>query len=250
MRFFIELQYIGTNYSGWQRQKNAITIQELVEDAMTQVFKQEIQVVGCGRTDTGVHASQYFAHFDLDRDFTFTSHVYFLNQLLTEAIRVVRICRVDENAHARFDARRRGYTYKISEVRSPFDTNVFAYRRSIGWDLDTLNQCARLVLSNSDHFPFCKSHSDVKHYECVIHECHWDRRSDGVLYFYIEANRFLRGMVRLLVGMCINVAENKLSLGEVEKAYNAQKRLSRDWSVPAQGLFLSKVEYPDTLFLN
>ncbi|GLR19738.1 tRNA pseudouridine(38-40) synthase TruA [Portibacter lacus] len=247
-RYFVWIQYNGTRFSGWQSQPNAPTIQDLIESKLSMVQREEIRVVGCGRTDAGVHASDYVFHFDgLIED---VDHLIFkLNRMLGKDVAVIKIREVLPTAHARFDAIKRSYGYHISQVKNPFKTevsyhNLYVFQK----DLEILNRVAAEFLKHDDFFPYCKSNSDVNNTKCHIYRSEWEIHN-GELIFHVEANRFLRGMVRLLVGSCLNVANGKLSIDEIKDAFNNQRRLSKDLSVPAHGLFLNKITYPDDLFV-
>jgi len=251
MRYFAELSYQGTNYNGWQRQPNAPSVQQTIEAAFTLILRTPTEIMGCGRTDTGVHASQFFIHFDVaeipkgfERDFkkTFLNRV---NKCLPKDIAIHRIFEVEENAHVRFDASSRAYEYHLI-----FDKNVFlaetAFRFSQGKKLDfeKMQAAAKLLLEYDEFFTFCKTKSDAKTMLCEIKRSEWVWEKEGKhLVFHIASNRFLRGMVRLVVGMCLNVGMGKVSLEEVKKALDDQKRLKQSYSVPPNGLFLTEIKY-------
>ena len=244
MRYFARIKYNGTHFHGWQSQKNTPeTVQGKIESALAVFLPHNPEIVGCGRTDTGVHASDYFFHFDVD-DFDPGLIKYKLNSILPKSIVVNHIIPVHEDAHTRFDATLRAYEYHLLESRDPF-------REFTSYHLPTLNrfdfndfQAAAALISRYEYFEaFCKNGSDEKTKKCTIFKSEWERADNGFVY-KIEANRFLRGMIRMIVGMCINVAKGQVTLEEVEKALETRSRLGKDWSVPARGLFLSKIEYP------
>ncbi len=247
MRYFAELAYRGTNYSGWQRQNNAKSIQEVIEGALSTILNTKIAVTGCGRTDAGVHASQYFLHFDsevpLPHEF-----VNRLNKFLPKDIAFYRIFEVDKEAHARFDATKRSYFYLMDYKKSPFDYQLaYFYHFSSRLKLDKLNEAANLLLSYGEFEPFCKKGSDVKHMKCDLSRAEWMLDEEkGRLIFHVSSNRFLRGMVRLIVGTCILVAEDKMTLSSLKNSLDHQLPLSKSLSVPGRGLYLSKIEYPFT----
>ncbi|MEM9991693.1 MAG: tRNA pseudouridine(38-40) synthase TruA [Bacteroidota bacterium] len=250
MRYFAELAYQGTNYCGWQIQPQQPSVQQTIQDALRTLLRQPIEVAGCGRTDTGVHASQYFIHFDYEG----TLHEKFLgrlNRFLPKDIAFYSIRAVKANAHTRFDASRRGYTYIITARKDPFfypTAYYFPFFEQI--DAEKLQAAAQLLMNYEEFFPFCKTNSDAKTMRCSMYQAVWEWQPEQQrLLFHVEANRFLRGMVRLIVGMCLEVSIGKMSLDEVKVALDKQKRLPRSWSVPAQGLFLDKVVYPTALFL-
>lgn len=249
MRYFAELAYRGTNYCGWQIQPNQPSVQQTIQDALTTLLRQPIEITGCGRTDTGVHASQYFIHFNYDGVF----HEKFLqrlNRFLPKDIAFYKLQKMQVEAHARFDASRRGYTYFITSRKDPFSEDLaypFPFFEQI--DEQKLQNAAQLLLTYQEFFPFCKTNSDAKTMRCKLYRSEWEFQLERHrLLFHIEANRFLRGMVRLIVGMCLEVGVGKISLQTVKEALDNQTRLPRSWSVPAHGLFLSKVAYPENLF--
>lgn len=244
MRYFAELAYNGTRYYGWQRQPGQISVQETLEQAFSTILSAELEVTGCGRTDTGVHASQYYLHFDFDGVFprAFTQR---LNKFLPPDIAVYRIFPVAPEAHARYDAVRRAYQYHLTFRKDPFALETAYYfpfpNRP---DFSKLQEAANLLLQYEDFYPFCKSNTDVHTMKCQLFRSEWEEISPDRLVFHIAANRFLRGMVRLIVGMSLNVAMGKIPLEEVKRAMDEQIRLKRSWSAPPEGLFLSEVQYP------
>jgi len=243
MRYFIRCQYNGTRFNGWQRQPDiSTTIQETIEEAISLVTRKKVAIVGCGRTDTGVHASEYYFHFDSD----FNDKellLYKINQIVPRDISFTNIRVVDETAHARFDATRRGYTYHMTCNNDPFHQETkYVHFKAEDLSLSKLNEAARILIGTHDFEAFCKAHTDVNTKICIVEISEWKKTGDGYLYT-VRADRFLRGMIRLIVGMCINVSRGKLAIEEVEEALKNKKRLSLDWSVPAKGLFLDKVEY-------
>lgn len=245
MRYFAELSYKGTNYSGWQRQDNAISVQEIIEDALSTILNTPIVVTGCGRTDTGVHASQYYLHFDFEGDFP-EGFVNRLNKFLPKDIAFRRIFEVDNEAHTRFDATKRSYYYLMDVEKSPFDNELaYFYYAAKKLDINKLNKAAGLLLDFGEFAPFCKTGSDVKTMKCNLFRSEWifDENQKRFIY-YISANRFLRGMVRLIVGSCILVAEDRLTFDALKTSLIQQSPLPKNLSAPAQGLYLSEIEYP------
>ncbi len=245
-RYFAEIAYRGDSFSGWQKQVNAITIQEKIEASFSRIFNTEIPIVGCGRTDAGVHASQYYFHVDLPEfDFKLEDLVFKINGMVGSDIIIKRISEVKSDYHSRFDAIERTYNYHIIFKKDPFRKGmVYEYDQSVIPDLKNLNKAADIVLKYSSFFPFCKSNTDVDTYECQITQSKWEKLESGEMIYSISSNRFLRGMVRLIVGMCINVSIDRLSIADVKHAFEDQVRLERSWSVPAGGLFLSRIKYP------
>ncbi len=244
MRYFSELAYNGTRFHGWQKQQNASSVQQEIEQAFSIILNEEIEVVGCGRTDTGVHASQYFMHFDFDGNFP-EGFVKRVNKYLSNDIAIRSVFEVAPTAHARFDALKRSYEFNIVFEKTPFNAETaWHYYLAKTLNIKKLNEAASLLLQYKEFFPFCKTNNDAKTMECNISRSEWilDKKN-GRLVFHISANRFLRGMVRLIVGMCINVALGKLSIEEVRHALESQTMLQKSWSVPGEGLFLSEVKY-------
>ena len=244
-RHFFNIAYNGTRFSGWQVQDNAPSVQAAIEEALTKLYSSKISIIGCGRTDTGVHASDYFFHVDLEDRYNVKDLMYKLNLMLGAEILIKSIIGVEDDHHARFDATSRSYTYHLSLQKDPFrQDQTYLFDQGGNIDFELLNKAASLLLEFDEFFTFCKTHSDVTNYRCQLFESYWERVSEYDFEYHISANRFLRGMVRLIVGMCINVAIGKLDLEEVKSALSTQSRLDRAWSVPAKGLFLTKVEYP------
>lgn len=242
-RYVLELSYNGTNYAGWQRQPNAMTVEEAIDSALSLILAEKIKIVGCGRTDTGVHASYYVAHFDFSGELP-PAIFRRLNRFLEDDIAILGLYRVPEDFHARFHATGRGYTYRIALHKDPFRQNTVASLPQMkGIDQTLMQQAASLLLGYSAFAPFCKTNSDAFTMNCTLTEARWDF-ADDEWTFHISANRFLRGMVRLIVGMCIRVGEGKLSLEQLTLAMDKQERLPKPWSAPASGLFLSAVDYP------
>ena len=244
MRYFSELAYSGTNYHGWQRQPNAPSVQEAIEQAMATILGTAIEVTGCGRTDKGVHASQYFMHFDFEGKFP-KEFLRRINKLLPLDVAIRSVLEVAPDAHARFDAIQRSYEYHIVLEKNPFLTGTawyFPFFEKL--DLEKVQAAAALLLQYGEFQPFCKSNTDVKTMECTLFRSEWvlDEAARR-MFFHISANRFLRGMVRLIVGMCLNVGLGKVELEEVGKALDQQVLLKKSWSVPPEGLFLTEIRY-------
>jgi tRNA pseudouridine38-40 synthase len=245
MRYFAELAYNGTKYNGWQKQSNATTVQEVLENGFSTILGRPVELTGCGRTDTGVHASQFFAHFDLDEEVPdwLCSR---LNRFLPPDLVLRRFLRVPDGAHARFDAIRRSYAYHLVFEKDPFSPQTawhFPFAEKP--DLERMQEAAALLLQYDQFSPFCKTHSDARTMFCQLMRSEWQQQHAGHLVYHISANRFLRGMVRLVVGMCLNVGMGRLEHSEVASALDRQQPLRRSWSVPPQGLFLTEVIYPE-----
>ena len=247
MRYFLELSYNGTSYHGWQRQPNAISIQEVLENSLSLLLKSNIEIVGAGRTDAGVHAKQIMAHFDYPNCFDINQLKYKLNSFLPPEIAIQKIYLVQEEAHARFDATSRSYEYLITLEKNPFHIhNAYYLKKEL--DLDMMNEAAKLLLNYTNFKCFSKSKTDVKTYNCNITEAVWER-NDSMLIFRITANRFLRNMVRAIVGTLIEIGERKLNLKDLERIIKSENRSEAGYSVPAHGLYLTKVAYPATIYM-
>lgn len=248
-RYFIELAYKGTNYHGWQKQPNASSVQECIEKGISQILGQKIAIVGAGRTDTGVHASQYFAHFDTIEINDLPDFSYRLNAILPDEIVIFNTFRVKKDAHARFDAISREYTYFINLGNNPFNLETTWQFKNKTPDLDLMNKAAAILLKHEDFKAFSKSNTDVNNYLCDMQFAEW-ALIDNKLIFKIRANRFLRNMVRAIVGTLLEVGEGKIALYDFEQIILSRDRSKAGFSVPAKGLFLSSVDYPKDLFLK
>lgn len=249
MRYFVKCSYKGTAYSGWQRQPHTPhTVQQHIEDAISLVTRIKTTIIGCGRTDAGVHASVYYFHFDThfaDID----QLLYKINQITPKDIHCYNIRKVRDDAHARFDAVSRGYTYYISREPDPFRLEtVYTHLKKEDIKIERLQGAAQILLGKHDFEAFCKTQTDVKTKYCTIIESRWVETETDFKYI-VRADRFLRGMIRLIVGMCINVSRDRISLSEVKSAIEGRNRLSLDWSVPGKGLFLDHVEYDEDIYM-
>ena len=242
-RFLACISYDGTDYSGWQLQKQDVsTVQGTIEEALFTWLRNEISIVGCGRTDTGVHADGYYFHFDTDKDMEHA--LYKLNSILPETIAVHSMVEVNEDFHARFDATSRTYEYSLRTYKDPF-LNRFSYRYYGDVEVDKLQSCMDMIASYEEFFPFCKTKTDVKTMRCNISQATWSDAGQGRYRLRITSDRFLRGMIRLIVGACLNVNRDKVSLEEVRHAMDNQRHLETSWSVPACGLILKDIVYSD-----
>ncbi len=245
MRYFIHLAYNGENYYGWQIQPHHPTIQETLERSMALLLHREcITVTGCGRTDTGVHASDYYAHFDMEERFTPEQCDCLagrLNNFLPKEIAIYRIFAVKADAHARFDAIERTYKYYVTTRKNPFTypQRYFSYRKP---DIDTMNRAAALLLCNDDFTSFSKVHTQVNNFICHITHAKWTSEGDD-LVFTITANRFLRNMVRAIVGTLWEVGLGKISLENFQNIINQKDRCKAGTSMPACALFLTNIRY-------
>ncbi len=245
MRYFIELSYDGSPFVGWQRQPKGDSVQSCLEDALKTLLQKPISVVGAGRTDAGVHARQLFAHVDLD-DQVDQNLKFRLNKLLPKEIAVNSILAVTDDAHARFDATGRRYSYHITTQKDPF-LKKRSYNFSKTLDIELMNQAATDMLDHDDFKCFSKSRTDVKTYLCDIQEAYWEQNGSD-LVFFIQANRFLRNMVRAIVGTLIEVGLKKISIADFKSILQSRDRSKAGYSVPAHGLYLEKVYYPKHIF--
>lgn len=245
MRFFLTLAYKGTAYAGWQRQPNAVSVQSRLEEALSTLLRHPVELTGCGRTDAGVHARYYVAHFDT-ADALPASFVRAVNSLLPPDIAVFSAGQVPDAAHARYDAFERSYEYHISLRKDPFATELaWFYPQHTKLDLAPMQEVAGMLPMFEAFAPFCKSDSGLEHFRCELKSAAWELAPERHrLVFHITANRFLRGMVRLIVGACIQAGRGKLHPEEIRVALQQQQPLSLSLSVPPQGLFLTSVVYP------
>ncbi len=239
----MELSYNGTSYCGWQRQPNATTIQERIENALSTLLRTHTQIVGAGRTDSGVHASFYVAHFDFEGEAIDCDWLtYKLNILLPPDIAIKRIYEVSSEQHARFGAVEREYTYIIESRKNPF-TRHTSWQYSPKLDIEAMNNAARYLLSNSDFTTFAKLGSDNKNNICDVRFAEWTTRDNGVLIFTIRADRFLRNMIRATVGTLVDVGRGRYTPEEFNSLIERQDLSLSSTSAPAQGLFLSNIKY-------
>ncbi|WP_299278833.1 tRNA pseudouridine(38-40) synthase TruA [uncultured Psychroserpens sp.] len=246
MRFFIELSYNGKAYHGWQNQPDAISVQEVLENALSILLKQTISIVGAGRTDAGVHASQMFAHFDTEEDFP-EHFIFKLNSFLPKDIAITAIFRVTEEAHARFDALSRTYHYRLSTQKNVFNFD-YAYALQKQLDMDLMNKACDILLQYNDFQCFSKVNTDVKTYTCKLMKARWTVENNELL-FTVKADRFLRNMVRAIVGTLINIGLGKIELEHLHSIIKSKNRSEAGFSVPAHGLYLTSIEYPEHIKL-
>ncbi len=248
-RFFIYFSYKGTAYHGWQIQPNGISVQEVLTRALCIILRTDLEIVGAGRTDTGVHAKLMVAHFDfegvLPLAFDLTAK---LNSFLPSDISIFKIVEVNPDAHARFDAISRRYEYHIVTHKDVFK-NELAARESYKLDFNAMNAAAKTLTEFRDFTSFSKLHTDVKTNNCTISHAEWTHREDEWI-FTIQADRFLRNMVRAIVGTLFEVGLNKMSVEEFKAVIEAKNRCKAGASVPAHGLYLVDIKYPDGLFIN
>lgn len=243
MRYFIECAYEGTNYSGWQIQENANTVQAEIEKGLTLLLKSPTSIMGSSRTDAGVHARQQVAHFDVENEISNLPNLcYRLNKILPSDISIKRIYRVEDNYHCRFEAISRKYEYHISTKKNPFQRGL-CYEFANNLNLEFMNNACQILFRYIDFECFSKVKTDVNTFNCTIMEAYWQQTDGDSLVFYIKANRFLRGMVRAIVGTLLEVGAGKLSVDDFEKIILSKNRKKAGRAVPAEGLFLMEVNY-------
>lgn len=242
-RYLLQLAYKGTSYHGWQKQHNAITVQSVLEEKLSLILGENIETLGCGRTDTGVHAKDFFAHFDASTIPDTNRIVYKLNQLLPNDIVAIELYEVAEDFNARFDATSRTYEYWITQKPNPFLVEQAWYQYG-KLNIEQMNAAAGLLLGKKDFQCFSKVHTQVDNFMCDITFARWEMKEDK-LVFTITANRFLRNMVRAIVGTLMEVGRDKLSIEDVQQILESKNRCEAGQSVPAHGLFLTKIDYPN-----
>jgi len=245
-RYFIRFAYNGDNYHGWQLQLNAISVQEVLNRSISLLSREEVSVLAAGRTDAGVHAKEMYGHIDFENFVPEENFVFKINSFLPNDISVYEIRKVKDDAHARFDATSRRYEYWISNRKDPFmQGKAWMFYKDI--DIDKMNEAASLLLGRHDFESFSKTHSDVNNFYCTIEEAKWVQK-EHYFIFYITANRFLRNMVRAIVGTLVDVGLGKMSLDELQSAIDAKDRGATGTSAPGDALYLCEVKYPDSIF--
>jgi tRNA pseudouridine38-40 synthase len=250
MRYFIELAYKGTKFSGWQIQTNARSVQQTIEEALKTLFRQNIQVTGAGRTDTGVHASYFVAHVDINQKTQIDTFQVLksMNALLPDDIALYSLTPVNDEAHARFSAISRTYQYHVISKKDPFKKE-FAYRVFKELDITLMNECANELLHVSDFTSFSKLHSQTTTNICKVFEVNWNYNENEYV-FTIKADRFLRNMVRAIVGTLMDVGNKKITREEFLGVVKSKDRSNAGGSVPGHGLFLVDIEYEDQIFIK
>ena len=242
MRFFITLSYDGTRFHGWQIQPNGISVQGELQRGLSLLLRQEIIVTGAGRTDAGVHASMMVAHFDYVGELDCRQLAYKLNKLLPQDIAVQNVEQVSDDLHARFSATSRTYYYHIHTKKSPFERH-YSCELHYPLDFDKMNEAARILMEYEDFGAFCKSHADVKTTLCHVTKAEWHQTSSFTWYFEITANRFLRNMVRAVVGTLIEVGRGRMTLDEFRTVIEGKRRTEAGESMPGNALFLVNITY-------
>lgn len=246
-RYFITLAYDGTNYHGWQIQPNAKSVEEELEKSLSTLLRMPIDIVGAGRTDTGVHASKMVAHFDYEGKMDTRQLTYKLNRILPQDICIFEVAKVKADAHARFDATARTYHYFVYTQKNPFRRQYAALLKQ-PTDFKKMNEAALLLLNVTDFTSFSKLHTDTKTNICHVTEAKWTETEPGLWKFEIKANRFLRNMVRAIVGTLLWVGQGKISIEDFRDIIHQKDRCAAGDSVAANALFLVDIEYPPTIF--
>ena len=245
MRYFINISYNGKNYHGWQIQKNAVTVQSTIQDVISKILGKSTDIVGSGRTDTGVHAKSQVAHFDVNKEVD-NDFIYRVNAFLPQDISINSVTQVVDNSHARFHAISREYIYKIHNLKSPFVDGLSTfYNKKINMDL--INEACSTIMKNSDFQSFSKVKTEVKNFNCTISHASIRRKNNSYLFKFC-ANRFLRGMVRALVGTLLQLNEGKINLKEFKLIFEKKNREYAGPSAPPYGLYLNKVNYNSDIF--
>ena len=244
MRFFIELSYKGTNYHGWQEQPNANTVQAEINRALSTILNTNIEVIGAGRTDTGVHANQMFAHFDCDIDFDIQNLMFKLNSFLASDIAIKDIFKVKEDANCRFDALSRTYQYHIIQKKDPFNKTAYFLQNDL--DIKAMNEACKYIIGKQDFTSFSKVNTQTFTNNCDVMFAQWEVVNTNLI-FTIKADRFLRNMVRAIVGTLLDVGFGKIIAADVAKIIAAKDRSKSGVSVPAHALFITEVKYPNKI---
>ena len=249
MRYFFEIAFNGKPYHGWQIQENAITVQQIVQEKLQLIHKNEKPTVtGCGRTDAGVHAEQFFFHVDIPPISNLDKYCFQMNNMLPIEIQLKQIHLVKEDAHARFDALSRTYEYRFSTLKSPFNSGFVTYI-SEKINVNNMNECCQMIKGKHDFTSFSKMHTDVNHFFCEILEAEWVKKDEQII-FRVKANRFLRNMVRALVGTMVLVGKEKISSSDFKKIIMSKDRTKAGPSAKAHGLFLTNIAYSNHIYVQ
>jgi tRNA pseudouridine38-40 synthase len=244
----MDVCYDGSEFHGWQSQKNAYSVQQAIEEALEKILQKRVAITGSGRTDTGVHAKQQIVHFDLEDKRDLDKLQYQLNAVLPKSVAVKSLKRVKDEAHARFDAVSRKYHYFIHSQKNPFkEGQSFYFHQTL--NLEAISEACSILLKTKDFESFSRVKTEVNHFNCDMYECRWDETSEGYL-FTVKANRFLRGMVRAIVGTLIDVGLSKLSLEDFALIVEQKDRRAAGAAAPAHGLYLTEVNYPEEIYLD
>jgi tRNA pseudouridine38-40 synthase len=237
------IHFDGSNYAGWQMQQNAVSVQQEIIEAIAVITKENVNLIGSGRTDAGVHALGQVANFRIDKELDLIRFQYSLNSILPNDISIVQIKKVDESFHARFDAKSRSYIYLFSHNKSPFyDKYSYNYYSVVKFDFNHLNKISKEFLGEHDFTSFSRKNSEIENKMCTVSKIHW-RKGKDITIFYITANRFLHGMVRTIIGTILHAEKNNLGEKYLNEIFEQKNRENAEESVPAKGLFLFKVRY-------
>lgn len=248
MRYFLKISYNGTGYHGWQIQPNAITVQEVLQHALSKLLRDTIAITGAGRTDTGVHASCMYAHFDSKEILGLKDLSYKLNAFLPKDIAVHDIIEVTQNAHARFDALSRQYHYKIHQSKNVFKTKLsYYFKQELA--IDKMNTASKILMQYEDFECFSRTHTDVKTFLCKVTKAEWVVNNDELI-FMIQADRFLRNMVRAIVGTLLDIGQEKKTIEDLHKIIKSKERSQAGASAPAHGLYLTEIQYANSIFVS
>ena len=250
MRYFIKFSYLGTEFHGSQRQPNGITVQETMEQALKMIFREDVPLTFAGRTDAGVHAREMYAHMDVGDEAMRREGeriVFRLNGILPDSIAIHDIVPVTDEAHARFTAKSRTYEYHIVDHKDPF-LHDLATRVRPGLDFNAMNEAAKYLIGRQDFASFCRSNTDVKTTICDLTYAHWEVKENGHAVFTITADRFLRNMVRAVVGTLFEVGRGKMTIEQFAQVISQHTRTAAGESAPAEGLYLTCVEYPNDIY--
>lgn len=250
MRFFLRFAYDGTAFHGSQRQPNGNTVQETMEKALAMIFREEVSMTFAGRTDAGVHAREMYAHFDLSNSqLPIANNLIFrLNGILPDSIAIYDLYPVTDDAHARFSAKQRTYEYHIVDHKDPF-LCLQATRVRPGLNFEAMNEAAKLLIGKQDFASFCRTNTDVKTTICDLTRAEWKELDNGHAVFTIAADRFLRNMVRAVVGTLFEVGRGKMTIEQFADVIKQHNRCSAGDSAPAEGLFLTRIDYPEEIFI-
>lgn len=247
MRYLFEIAYKGTNYHGWQRQQNAVSVQQVVEDALSTILRSEISIVGSGRTDTGVHCLQQYFHIEIEKNLP-ENILFTTNNFLPPDVSIKGVRQLKDDGHARFSAISRRYEYWITPKKDPFSQDLkYYFNRPL--NIKTMNEAAALIVGKKDFESFSRVKTEVNNFICDITEAKWIESGSDIV-FHIKANRFLRGMVRAIVGTLLEVGLGKAAPSSIESIIIAKDRKKAGAAAPAHGLFLAEVNYPQEIFIG
>lgn len=246
MNYCVRIAYDGTNYSGWQRQTNAITVQQVIEEALNKLIQEAIQIIGCGRTDTGVHAMSYYFNFKTQKDLP-ENILFKLNAMCPHAIAFYDIWEVPRDFHTRFEAKERSYQYFIHTKKDPF-SHAYSLLFTHELDIERMNKACQLLIGKQDFTSFAKTHTEVNNFFCTVSKAHWHVNEGKQLVFEVTANRFLRNMVRAMVGTLLEVGMGRQDISFITDVINAKDRSAAGQSMPGHALYLSKITYDQSLW--